>query len=749
MKLFLQWQVLAFLLVTTAGCNSSTGQDSLTKRIPYSRAPLSDCTQCHSSANSPALDPLVTNGSGTYGKHVKHFQERRITCERCHDNYLGAATHLNGTFDKGNPAVVNMNIVGPAGTWDTATGRCSGVACHDNTTLDWYGTSTWTTPSVCGECHSSAYSPALDPTATSGTPPAGRHVKHVASRGIACERCHVQYPSRTTHANGVLDTPDPAVNIMQFNIVGSTGAWTGDTGAQTGQCADISCHGTDTLAWYGTGTWTLSAVCTTCHSSSYSSQLDPLVTNGSGLAGKHGKHVASYGMACSKCHLDYPARATHADGSLDTPEPAVPILSFDATNPTGTWINDTGPETGSCSSLFCHGTESPDWYTLSGVTQPVNCGICHGNPIGSRRQVLGAGGDFATNPTVSSHHITGLNDPTSDQCLVCHDMSFHTAGSVHLKNADTGASLLYSSTTPSTTEPFCLSCHDNTGALFTFIAGGTPTSPFNDGSVLGQTSYRASMDIADSWSKTYGHRQKGLTCLGSGAPDTGCHANGHGAAAVGILAKNLQIPQPDRYREPDFAICLDCHQSYANVSKEAIFGVKFTEVVSGATITHNYDWGYGPPQNPLLRSDPADVYKPPYNLSGGIQTHFRDQNYRRATGKIYDDMEFYYDPEDSEEFLNLHWLHIGSQAWNYRGMTPQTGISCTACHSVHGTNTQNGMVHDEMQYRVFSAGSDSYGTMLGDLNRLDQYPTYCAFNCHGMFYDFFGGTSNWYEPSNE
>jgi hypothetical protein len=466
------------------------------------------------------------------------------------------------------------------------------------------------------------------------------------------------------------------------------------------------------------------------------------------MAGKHGKHVTSYNMACSKCHLNYPGRATHADGSLDTPDPDVLLVYFDATNTAGTWTADTGPETGSCSSLLCHGAEAPAWYGLGGVTFP-GCIACHSGPIGSRRQVLGAGGDFATNPTVSSHHITGLNDPTSDQCLVCHEMSFHMGGSIYLKNADTGASIPYSSVAPSATEMFCLSCHDNTGALFTFLTGGTPTSPFNDGAVLGQTPYRAGIDIAANWNKTYGHRQKGLTCLGTGAPDTGCHANGHGAPARGILAGNLQIPQPDRYRETDFAICLECHQSYANVSKEAIFGVKFTEVVSGVTITHPYDWDYGPPQNPLLRSDPADVYNPPYNLSGGIQTHFRDQNYRRATGKSYDDMEFYYDPEDSEEFLNLHWLHIGSQVWNYRGMTPQTGISCTACHSVHGTNTQNGMVYDEMQYMVFSAGSDSYGTMLGDLNRLTQYPTYCAMNCHGSFYNFFGGTSNWYEPSNE
>jgi hypothetical protein len=398
-------------------------------------------------------------------------------------------------------------------------------------------------------------------------------------------------------------------------------------------------RGTDSLYDLGGGG------CVQCHNASVAPGMDPLLTNGSGTAGKHVKHVQNRGIACETCHNGYYPLVTHMNGTFDTGNPAVGIVLFDSSNSAGTWTNDTGPGTGSCASVACHGGFQLDWY---GAGLP-SCAACHSAAMGSRRQVMGAGGDFGANPARLSHHITGTADPTPAQCEVCHDMSQHMAGTVRLRNADTGAAIAYNASTPNTLEPFCLSCHDADGTQTTYITSGSPSSPFDDGSALGQVPYRAGIDISDSWQKAYGHRLKGLTCLGAGTPGTGCHANGHGAPAIGILAKNLQIPQPERYRESDFAICLECHQSYPSVSKEVIFGIKFTEVVSGVTLTHRYDWGYGPLQDPPLRSDPIDVYSPPYNLSGGIQTHFRDQNYDGATGKFYDDPTYFFG-----DFFNLH-----------------------------------------------------------------------------------------------
>jgi hypothetical protein len=160
----------------------------------------------------------------------------------------------------------------------------------------------------------------------------------------------------------------------------------------------------------------------------------------------------------------------------------------------------------------------------------------------------------------------------------------------------------------------------------------------------------------------------------------------------------------------------------------------------------NYDQAYGPNQIPLLRSI-ATVSNPPYILVDGIQTKFRDQNNNHATGKFYDDRPL------AGDFLNLHWYHIGIQAWSYRGSaqdlifcTDCTGISCTACHSVHGSNTQWGMVYDSMLYSQTTVSVDTFSMMSVDPTTLEQYPTYCAFNCHNNLPN---PTHGWFDPANE
>ncbi len=734
MNVFRTWISVIALLIAT-GCNSGSGPDSLFARRPQTpREPISDCVRCHSSANSTALDPLVSNGSGSRGKHVKHFSERQISCERCHNGYLNAATHMNGTFDTADPTVslVSMSITGPSGAWvnDTGagTGGCVGVACHANNTLDWYGTTAWTTP-ACTTCHSSSFSPVLDPIATNGAPPAGQHIKHVNSRSIDCERCHYQYPGRTTHANGQLDTPDPTKNVVIFNIVATTGSWTNDTGSGTGQCAAISCHGVDTLSWYGTAGWTAPTACTTCHSAAYSTVLDPLLTNGAGLSGKHGRHVGSIGFACSKCHQNYPSRASHASGVLDTQDPAVPLVFFDGTNSSGTWTSDTGQETGSCATTNCHAGESPEWYGTAGVATPA-CAICHVNAMGSRRPVVGANGDFGANAAVKSHHVTRGpgNDPLTDQCLVCHDMSVHMGGTVRLRSGDTGAAIAYDSANASTRESFCLSCHDTQGATSTYITGGTPTAPFNDGSVIGQTPYRASAEISTQWNKTYGHKQQGVTCVGDGTINTGCHGNGHGTANVGLLAKNLTLPITkytffNSADEPDYDLCFNCHASYSRVSKEAILGMRADGIFATDLLA---TWGV----------------LPAYTIAD-IQTLFRDVNLG-TTGKAYDDLAFF-----SSAHENLHMYHVQAgdtfYGWRYRDTT-LSAITCISCHSVHGSNTQWGWVHDAMLFSHLSGtGGDQYGRIGVDPSNLDVYPISCTFSCHM----FFPTTSSWFEPSQE
>jgi predicted CxxxxCH...CXXCH cytochrome family protein len=407
--------VLAAIAFTAAGCGSGTGSDNVSSpQGSGSRSALGCTEKCHNSSNAVSPDPLLTNGTGTAGKHIRHVQERGIACERCHSGYANSPTHMNGTLDTRSQTVniVTMDIVGPKGSWVPGAGLCSGVACHGTSTMDWYGTTTWTTP-ACTICHSLAFSSALDPAVTNGTPPAGRHEKHVTARGIACERCHDQYPTRLTHMNGRMDAVDPTANLMQFNIVGTSGTWTGDTGASTGQCANISCHGTSTVDWYGTTTWTLPD-CSTCHSSGFSAALDPVVTNGTPPAGRHVMHVTTRGIACERCHDQYPTRATHMNGRMDAVDPTADLMQFNIVGTSGTWTGDTGTSTGQCANISCHGTDTLAWYGNSTWTLPAACTTCHAASYASELDPLITGGSGTTGK--HEKHVTIYNYA----CSKCH-----------------------------------------------------------------------------------------------------------------------------------------------------------------------------------------------------------------------------------------------------------------------------------------------------------------------------------------
>jgi predicted CxxxxCH...CXXCH cytochrome family protein len=420
---------------------------------------------------------------------------------------------------------------------------------------------------------------------------------------------------------------------------------------------------------------------------------------------------------------------------MDTQDPAALLVAFDAANAVGAWVSDSGPQTGGCSNLACHATETPDWYGLAGVIRPP-CAICHSDPIGRRRAVMGANGDFGANASILSRHVTNGpgSDPLADQCLVCHDMSLHMGGTVRLNNADTGAAIVYTAATPSSLEPFCLSCHDADGAAATFRTGGTPTAPFIDGSVMGQAPNRASAEITANWNKAFGHRQQGLTCIGNGTPNTGCHANGHGSLHVGLLARNLTLPNSKNTwfavtDEPDYDLCFTCHANYARVTKEAILGFKQDG---------KYDIDFA-----------VNGVTPPYFIPS-IQTHFRDVNLFLtpfATGKPYDDRV-----SAGGQHSNLHLFHIQwftffiGPEWRYRDSIPSS-IVCISCHNIHGSDTQWGWVYDTLQFSNTTVGTDQYGMIGAPVDVLTSYPTSCGtFNCHT---NLDGPTHSWFEPSDE
>ncbi len=192
------------------------------------------------------------------GKHALHLSRDNIFCDNCHSNYNSFLSHKNGTVDGYSTSVniVSFDSINPSASWNNSTTSCENLSCHTN--ADWYGTASF----GCTGCHYGGSG--IDPVLINGNGIEGKHQKHVSDMGIPCEKCHFNYKSMLTHADGSLDTDNSSVLMTYFDTSNPSGSWTGDTGAHTGSCASLACHGTSTLDWYGSNTWVLPA-CDSCH----------------------------------------------------------------------------------------------------------------------------------------------------------------------------------------------------------------------------------------------------------------------------------------------------------------------------------------------------------------------------------------------------------------------------------------------------------------------------------------------------
>ncbi|HOT45459.1 MAG TPA: hypothetical protein PLM53_11820 [Spirochaetota bacterium] len=94
------------------------------------------CTVCHQY-------PPLNQAYPTSGRHGQHRNEGVTDCQECHNGYAsGNLLHNNGavngsTLDPKATAMGNIVIFSGGGTFNTSTGRCSGISCHGSE--DWYG----------------------------------------------------------------------------------------------------------------------------------------------------------------------------------------------------------------------------------------------------------------------------------------------------------------------------------------------------------------------------------------------------------------------------------------------------------------------------------------------------------------------------------------------------------------------------------------------------------------------------------
>ena len=200
----------------------------------------------------------------------------------------------------------------------------------------------------------------------------------------------------------------------------------------------------------------------------------------------HGKHdVHTKRFKCENCHYKYFTHSNHQN-RIDDIISNSDVVSFDELNPNTVWDNSTKD----CSLIDCHGGAAGliNWYAAGS-----GCTSCHSTAQGSRRIVLGAGGDF----TRTSHHVTGgIQD---SDCRVCHDQSNHMSGTVRLLDVDTGAG---SNFDPATLNNLCLSCHDSNGA-------NGNTTPFSDLKTVPDVKGAAGSLWTDSAHNTKGYADNG------------------------------------------------------------------------------------------------------------------------------------------------------------------------------------------------------------------------------------------------
>jgi hypothetical protein len=545
------------------------------------------------------------------------------------------------------------------------------------------------------------------------------------------------------------------------------------------------------------------SACLVCHGSTdpNSAIPNPLLTNGTGTYGKHLRHVGSLGFTCTTCHYQYPldinslsTPSTHMNGSVDGfSKTGNRIVFFGASNPTGSFHNATAggaaTRNGSCWNMSCHNT-NVNWYGPSSwpsstsnnppdtTVTPTDCRVCHGLAVGTRRQVLatgsaaGAGGDFKQ----LSHHVITYATPTTEtisvpnDCYVCHNMSSHMSGSVRLANKTDGSVVAYDPSTPSSLEPFCLSCHNTNGVT----TDATGTKPFSDGNVLGAGLNVMGNKIATAWnSANPTHRNNGLTCLGTGLNNTGCHGNsatgtinGHGSASRGLLASNLTatIDPNAAYSYSNYQLCLDCH---ANNQFTAAY-------ILGYKLGGLYD-----------RLPTIDVERINLVTAGSptIQSGFRKRSilsaltystsypsYWSRTWQQYarEDWGWGTNGTDGTTYVPLHNMHLfGNQpdigvnngiqwfTWKYRGQNGQIGrITCISCHNVHGTANNVRNTFDELQLTrgiglaTGNGTNDLYTTMPHAAKAvMTNSPTNCLVACHASLSNAGADLYYWQSPS--
>ncbi len=261
----------------------------------------------------------------------------------------------------------------------------------------------------------------------------------------------------------------------------------------------------------------LSQWCSQCHTRYHASSGSGHTDSGDSIfAYRHPTDV----VGCMTCHVAH-GSTSHMTGYAGN-NISFPDGSTAATN------DERSSLLRQDERLICYGCHV---NSASGKVSDGSCQKCHNQPQGARRQIVDTGGDFA----LAHHHVNGIVQDTD--CVRCHEVGAHTSGTVNLKNADSGATISFSSNFA--LEPFCLSCHDANGA-----SGEAPFSDSVISPIIDQTAWASAS-----------HK------IGTNAPQTcygDCHQKGHASGLDNLLNPWTGTPGVNNVNQEE-GFCFTCH----------------------------------------------------------------------------------------------------------------------------------------------------------------------------------------------
>jgi len=312
-------------------------------------------------------------------------------------------------------------------------------------------------------------------------------------------------------------------------------------------------------------------LCLSCHGAAGPAQVDRDGTlvdvpkegrgadAGSGFLAHNGsKHAAP--TNCWNCH-NHEGEAEAGSytnlkmiqATMPTPNSGDWAIEFTAFSGPKSFADGDATYDGPCEACHTGTDQHNNTGTVGAHNGAADCTVCHKHDTGF--QGLGGpcadchdtGGEGTTGPnnrrpiipefSRRSHHVSGTYQDSD--CEACHDMSEHQQGTVRLKDADTGAAIVYDGQA-STLEPFCLSCHDADGS----VAAGGP--PFSDG--------LTPPDADSNWAAASHNATGGYTCWD-------CHDNPHGSLKANLLAPHDVAANGTTFYEEEEGFCFDCHDS--------------------------------------------------------------------------------------------------------------------------------------------------------------------------------------------